>query len=54
MSGGYKIVGISGSLSSKSTNTALLRLLKEYAPKGTSLEIANYRDVPLYDGDVEA
>jgi chromate reductase len=48
------IVGISGSLRRASFNTALLRAAAELAPEGTTLEIASIRDIPLYDGDLEA
>jgi NAD(P)H-dependent FMN reductase len=48
------IVGISGSLRSASYNAALLRAAAELAPASCPVEIASIRDVPLYDGDVEA
>jgi NAD(P)H-dependent FMN reductase len=32
----------------------LLRAVADAVPPGTSIEIASIRDVPLYDGDVEA
>jgi chromate reductase len=48
------IVGISGSLRRGSYNTALLRAAAEAAPSGTRVEIASIREVPLYDGDLEA
>lgn len=46
------LLGFSGSLRKKSFNTALLRAGAEVAPDGVSLTIADYRDVPLYDGDL--
>ncbi len=49
-----KIVGISGSLRQGSFNTKLLQVCTTLLPAGVSLEIASIRDVPLYDGDVEA
>ena len=51
----YKIVGISGSLRINSTNTALLRLIIELAPKDriASFEIMNYITVPVYNNDFE-
>ena len=48
------IVAISGSLRSASFNSALLRTASQLMPAGSSLEILDIRDVPLYDGDVEA
>jgi NAD(P)H-dependent FMN reductase len=48
------IIGIAGSLRASSFNAALLRAAIEVAPPGCSVEIASIRDVPLYDGDVEA
>jgi chromate reductase len=48
------IIGISGSLRTGSFNSALLRAAKDATPEGTILEIASIRDIPLYDGDVEA
>ena len=52
----YNIIAISGSLREKSTNTAILRLASELAPKDrvASVEILSYKDVPIYDGDIEA
>lgn len=49
-----RLVGISGSLRKASFNTALLRAAAELLPEGASLEILSIRDVPFYDGDVEA
>jgi chromate reductase len=48
------IIGISGSLRNNSYNAALLRAAKEVVPQETQLEIASIREIPLYDGDVEA
>jgi NAD(P)H-dependent FMN reductase len=48
------IIGISGSLRRGSFNSALLRAAAEAMPSGSTLTIASIRDVPLYDGDVEA
>ena len=49
-----KIIGIAGSLRAGSFNQALLRAAAELAPAGCEVEIASIRDIPLYDGDVEA
>jgi len=48
------ILAISGALRKGSTNTALLRAVKELAPEGMAIEIATMHGIPLYDGDVEA
>jgi NAD(P)H-dependent FMN reductase len=48
------LVGISGSLRKASFNTALLRAASELMPEGTTLAVHSIRDIPLYDGDVEA
>lgn len=54
MSEPIRLVGLSGSLRKASVNTALLRAAAELAPEGVELEILSIRDVPLYDGDVQA
>jgi chromate reductase, NAD(P)H dehydrogenase (quinone) len=48
------IIGIAGSLRKDSFNAALLRAAAASVSQGTTLEIASIRDIPLYDGDVEA
>lgn len=48
------VLAISGSLRTHSLNTALLRAATELAPAELTIEIATFRDIPLYDGDVEA
>jgi chromate reductase, NAD(P)H dehydrogenase (quinone) len=48
------IVGVCGSLRSTSFNMMLLRALTGAAPPGTTIEIASIREIPLYDGDLEA
>jgi NAD(P)H-dependent FMN reductase len=48
------ILGISGALRKGSFNASLLRAAVEAAPAGTTIETASIRDIPLYDGDVEA
>ena len=50
----WTIVGVCGSLRSASFNMMLLRALSGAAPPGTTIEIASIREIPLYDGDVEA
>ena len=49
-----KIIGLCGSLRRGSFNLMLLRAAVEAAPAGTAIEIAPIREIPLYDGDVEA
>jgi chromate reductase len=48
------VIGIAGSLRHGSYNAALLRAAAALAPEGLHIEIASIRDIPLYDGDVEA
>jgi chromate reductase, NAD(P)H dehydrogenase (quinone) len=48
------IIGLSGSLRRGSFNSALLRAARDAAPDDLRIEIASLRDVPLYDGDLEA
>lgn len=48
------VVGLSGSLRRGSLNTALLRAARDVAPDGLKIEIVSLRDIPLYDGDLEA
>lgn len=48
------IIGLSGSLRRASFNLMLLHAAVEAAPPGTSIEIESIREIPLYDGDVEA
>src|SRR5581483_3259011 len=49
-----KIVGIAGSLRRGSFNAALLKAASELVPSGTEVVTASIREIPLYDGDVEA
>jgi chromate reductase len=47
-----KVLGISGSLRKKSTNTGLLRYAQTNAPDGMSVEIADLSQIPLYNQDL--
>ncbi|NNJ66232.1 MAG: NAD(P)H-dependent oxidoreductase [Xanthomonadales bacterium] len=47
-----RLIGISGSLRKASLNSALLRAACELCPE--LLEAVSIRDIPLYDGDLEA
>lgn len=49
-----KLLGISGSLRHGSYNSALLRAATRLMPADATLEVAGIRDIPLYDGDLEA
>ena len=48
------VLGISGSLRKASFNTGLLRAALEVAPKGMEIAIFDPKDIPFYNGDVEA
>jgi chromate reductase, NAD(P)H dehydrogenase (quinone) len=48
-----RILGISGSLRTRSYNTALLRLAQSLANPEVSLEVATLHGIPLYDADLE-
>ncbi len=48
------IIGLCGSLRRGSFNLMLLHAAVEAAPPGISVEIESIREIPLYDGDVEA
>lgn len=48
------IIGLSGSLRSGSLNSALLRAAAQLMPAGSTLDIASIKNIPLYDGDLEA
>ena len=48
------ILSIAGSLRKASYNRALLRAAAELTPAGTTIEIFDLAEVPLYNGDVEA
>jgi NAD(P)H-dependent FMN reductase len=49
-----KLIGLSGSLRRGSYNAALLRAATSLMPPDAQLSIGSIRDIPLYDGDVEA
>ncbi len=49
-----RIIGIAGSLRQGSFNAALLRAAATLMPTSSQLDIATIRDIPLYDGDLEA
>jgi chromate reductase, NAD(P)H dehydrogenase (quinone) len=48
------IVAISGSLRAKSFNAMLLQAAVAATPSSATVEVGSIRDIPLYDGDVEA
>lgn len=48
------IVGIAGSLRQSSFNAALLRAARDVVPADATLQIESLRNIPLYDGDLEA
>jgi chromate reductase len=49
-----KVLGIAGSLRSGSYNRALIRAARELAPEGVEIVELDLRELPFYDGDVEA
>jgi chromate reductase len=49
-----RVLGIAGSHRSGSYNAALLRAAREVAPIGMEIEEFDIRELPFYDGDVEA
>ncbi len=49
-----KVLGISGSLRKGSFNSGLLRAAQEVAPDGMEINIFDLKDIPFYNGDVEA
>lgn len=54
MSDRVRVLGISGSLRQGSFNTAVLRTAIDLAPAGIEVEIAEIRDIPVYDEDLRA
>ena len=49
-----KILGICGSLRSKSYNLSALHAAAEELPQGMTMHIADYRSIPLFDQDLES
>ena len=49
-----RMLGISGSLRKASFNTGLLRAAQEIVPDWVDFKIFDIRDIPFYDGDLEA
>ncbi len=49
-----RVLAISGSLRKASFNTGLLRAAQEIAPDGMEVSIFDIKDLPFYNGDVEA
>ena len=54
MSNALDILGLCGSLRKASFNRAALRLAGELMPPTMKLDIADWRDVPFFDGDLFA
>lgn len=51
MTNAINVLAISGSLRNDSYNTAALRVAKDNAPEGMSIEFADLSEIPLYDQD---
>ena len=49
-----RILGISGSLRKASFNSGMLRTAQEIVPDWVDFQIFDIRDIPFYDGDLEA
>lgn len=49
-----RVLAISGSLRKASFDTGLLRAAREIAPDGMEITIFDIKDLPFYDGDIEA
>ena len=49
-----RVMGISGSLRTASFNTGLLRAAQEVAPQGMEVTIFDIKNLPFYNGDIEA
>jgi chromate reductase len=50
----FRVLGISGSLRKASFNSGLLRAAQTVAPTGVEISIFDIRNIPFYDGYVEA
>ena len=50
----FDLLALSGSLRKGSFNALLLRCAQEAAPADVAVDIYDYSDIPLYNGDVEA
>lgn len=48
-----KLIAISGALRKASTNTGLLRALRDVASSSVTIDVATLHGIPLYDGDEE-
>lgn len=48
-----RIIGLSGSLRGGSWNTKLLRAAGDRMPQGCELAVADIKEIPLYDQDIE-
>ena len=48
-----QVLGISGSLRKKSTNSGLLRYAVENAPSDIEIVVADLHDIPFYNADVQ-
>src|SRR5256885_11335 len=53
MSDEMHVLGIAGSLRSRSLNRSLLRAAQELAPDSMRIEVFDLAPIPLYNGDVE-
>jgi chromate reductase len=49
----FQVIGLAGSLRKESYNRQLMLAAQHMAPKEVCLHIAELREIPLYDGDIE-
>ena len=54
MTDSVRLLAFCGSLRKGSYNAAALRAAEELAPAGVTMETADFRDLPLYDADLQA